>query len=449
MSGYPSAVRPDGHFQAFSASLASTDPALARLIATEEARNQTAVNLIASESYCPRATLDAEASLLTTKNVYGYPGNRGVAGCGVFDEIERLAQERACRLFGAEHANVQALSSTIGNIAVFRALVPPGGSVLAFDEAAGGHHSHGAPYHLSGRDFSIHRFGADEGRLGIDIDALARLAREHRPALIVAGSTSFPRTVDFAALAEIAREVDARLFADIAHVSGLVAAGLHPNPVNVADVTTTSTHKTFCGPRTGGLVLSRREVGEAIDRELFPGLQGAPGAHIVAARAVLFEIAGTPAFRELMRAVVNNACRFADALLQEGLELYLGGTDTHMVVIDLRRHDVDAQALERRLELHDLIINRVALAPLPDASGTSALRVGVTAMTIRGLPPEGFEELASILRRLILQNDEEYNDEIAARLAEIATSYPIPEAFVPTWATNQLEREHDRTTDTT
>lgn len=419
------------HVDLFSAPLSSADPAIADLIGAEERRNQGTVNLIASESYCPRATLEAEASLLVNKNVYGYPGARGVAGCGVFDGIERLAQERACRLFGAEHANVQSLSSTIGNVAVFRALVPPGGTVLAFDEAAGGHHSHGSPAHISGRDFRVVRFGADEEAGTPDWAAARRLAAEHRPALIVAGSTSFPRAIDFAPAAEIAESVGARLFADIAHVSGLVATGLHPSPVPVADVVTTSTHKTLCGPRTGGLVLTRREIAEAIDAEIFPGLQGAPGAHIIAARAVLFEIVGTPAFRHLMERVRENAGHLAETLRREGLDLYLSGTDTHMVVVDLRRSG-DASGLERRLERHGLLGNAVALSPRPDGAGSAALRVGTTAMTIRGVGRQAIGEIGTILAGLVIRPEEDRN--AASRLAEIAAAHPIPAGFVPAWA---------------
>jgi glycine hydroxymethyltransferase len=317
-------------------SLDMVDSGLSRLIGQEERRQNETVNLIASESYCPRATLEAEASILVSKNATGYPGRRAVAGCEIMDDIERLAQQRALALFGGEHANVQALSSTIANIAVLRGLLKQGACILALDEVAGGHHSHGAEYHLSGQDYRLTRFGLDETAGTIDLDELRRTASRLRPAMIIAGSTACPRAIDFAGLAAVARDVGALLVADIAHVAGLVAAGLHDNPTACADVVTTSTHKTLCGPRTGGLILSRAAYAEKIDRALFPGLQGAPGAHIIAARAALFAWASRPEFRALMQAVLDNARVLADGLREAGCRLYLGGTDTHMIVIDLR-----------------------------------------------------------------------------------------------------------------
>lgn len=421
------------HYQAFSMPLTAMDPALTHLLAEEERRNLKTVNLIASESYCPRSTLEAEASLLVNKNVYGYPGQRGVSGCGIFDEIERLAQQRACQLFDAEHANVQSLASTIANIAVLRALVPAGGTILAFDENAGGHHSHGADYHLSGRDFKIVRFGADEGSRSVDLASVRRLAHEHRPSIIIAGSTSFPYAIDFAPLADIASEVEARLFADIAHVSGLVAAGLLPSPAPIADVVTTSTHKTFCGPRTGGLILCRSEIAEQIDRELFPGLQGAPGAHIIGARAALFHFVRSTAFVSLMRAVKRNAQDLAEALKAEGLKLYLDGTDTHMVVIDLRDRDTDSLTLEQDIERHGLLTNRVALPARNNDRSRAGLRLGTTAMTIRGIDCEGIQSLAEILATLIKRPPGRRGGSTSDRIAELARRHPIPVGFLPAW----------------
>ena len=415
----------------FGMPLGAVDGPLAALIAAEEARNLDTINLIASESYCPRATLEAEASILVSKNVYGYPGRRGVAGCGVFDEIERLAVSRACALFGAGQANVQALSSTIANIAVLRALLRPGQTILSFEETAGGHHSHGAPYHLSGRDYRVVAFGVDETHGRLDLDTARRLALEHRPALIVAGSTSFPRAIDFAGLAETAREVGASLFADIAHVSGLVAAGLHPNPTGCADVVTTSTHKTLCGPRTGGLVLTRSpEIAEAVDAELFPGLQGAPGAHIIAGRAALFGIAMRAEFAQLMRSVVENARSFAAALAEQGLDLFVGGTETHMVVVDLRGRDVDGLAVERALEAHGILANRVTLPARARDRSRVGLRVGTTAMSIRGFGREAFRETAHLIAEIV-GAPSRLRRPTAERARRLARSHPIPPDFLP------------------
>lgn len=406
------------------------DPELARLMGKERRRQSDTINLIASESYCPRATLEVEASILVSKNATGYPGQRFVAGCEVMDEIELLAQRRALELFGGDCANVQALSSTIANIAVLRGLLEPGDSILALDEAAGGHHSHGAAYHLSGQDYHVTFFGLDEISGGIDLEALRRTAMRVRPAMIIAGSTACPRALDFAGLGAIARETDARLVADIAHVSGLVAAGLHENPTAYADVVTTSTHKTLCGPRTGGLILCRADHAAAIDRALFPGLQGAPGAHIIGARAALFAWASRPAFRGLMRAVIDNARCLADGLKEAGCTLYLGGTDTHMIVIDLRAALEQVDLLERKLADHGVLTNRVSLPRRPTDNGTGGLRIGVTAMTLRGMRQDEFLDVSRILGRLVKEDFGAGTDEgVARRVLDLARAFPVPPGF--------------------
>jgi glycine hydroxymethyltransferase len=400
----------------FDQGLAKADPAIAGLIAAETRRNNETLNLIASESYCPRATIDAEASILVTKNATGYPDTRGVGGCEYVNEIERLAQRRACTLFRAEHANVQALSSTIGNIAVLRGLLQPGDPILSMGEAAGGHHSHGAPTHVSGADYSVSRFGVDETLGGIDLGMVRDKARRMRPRMIIAGSTAYPRAIDFRGLRKIADEVGALLFADIAHVSGLVAAGIHDNPTPYADVTTTSTHKTLCGPRTGGLLMCLRRHAADIDAALFPGMQGAPGVHIIAGRAVLFDICARPAFAALMRRVVANAAHFAEAMLSAGLKLYLGGTDTHAVVVDLRETDLDAKAVEQLLEAHGLVANAVTLQARPGNNSRAGIRLGSTAMTIRG------RLIATVLR----YSDGALLPDGQRRVSALAESFPVP-----------------------
>jgi glycine hydroxymethyltransferase len=409
----------------FALPLAEADPEIAALIAAETARNGAAVNLIASESYCPRATLDAEASLLTTKNATGYPGSREVAGCAVVDRIEQLAIDRAKALFGAEHANVQSVAATLANIAVLRALLKPGDRILSLDETAGGHHSHGAKYHTSGQDYRSHHFGVDEAAGGVNVDAVRALAKEVKPKIMIVGSTAYPRALPFAQLAGVAREVGALFFADIAHVVGLVAAGLHENPVPVSDVVTTSTHKTLCGPRTGGLVLCTRQHAAAIDEAIFPSMQGAPGIHIIAARAVLFGIAGRASFKALMRRVIDNAHTLAATLEAAGVPLYLGGTDTHMVVIDLRDRGVDGRTMERKLERHGLVLNRVTLPEKTRAKGRSGLRLGSTAMTTRGMDGRGFAAVGSAIARLI--DGKSDNDvEVSRACAALAAAHPIP-----------------------
>jgi glycine hydroxymethyltransferase len=410
----------------FDADLREADPIIEQLITQEEVRNNATLNLIASESYCPRATLQAEASILVTKNATGYPDTRMVGGCEYINAIEKLAQARACALFKAEHANVQALSSTIGNIAVLRGLLQPGDTILSMGESAGGHHSHGATYHVSGHDYASTRFGVDEAKGGIDLDAVRDQARALSPRIIIAGSTAYPRAIDFRGLRSIADEVGAMLFADLAHVAGLVVTGLHDNPVPYADVATTSTHKTLCGPRTGGVLLSRQSLAKQIDDALFPGMQGAPGAHIIAARAVLFDFAARPEFAALMRAVVRNARSFAEALASAGLSLYLGGTDTHMVVVDLRNSVIGGRAAEKRLEAHGLVCNAVSLPSRPGDTSAAGLRLGSTAMTIRGLDETGFRAVAREIAAIIANPDGPIDDGVCARIKALAESCPVP-----------------------
>lgn len=421
----------------FESPLDAADPAVAALAGDEAARQAASVNLIASESYAFRAAVEAEASIFVNKNATGYPGSRDVAGCEVFDRIERLAIARACRLFRAEHANVQALASTVANVAVLRALLPGGGRLLSFDEQAGGHHSHGARYHLSGQDYEVAHFGIDEATGALNLDAAERLAERTKPQLLIAGPTAYPRAFDFRGLSAVARRLDIPLVADIAHVAGLVAAGLHDNPCAYAEVVTTSTHKTLCGPRTGGVVLARKAYAEVIDRALFPGLQGAPGAHIITGRAVLFDLVAREPFRALVRAVVSNARVLAQALADEGVTLYTGGTDTHMVVADLRRTAVDGLAVERALGAHGIDANRVALPRLEGDGSTAGLRFGSVAMTIRGADESVFRAIGSAIAGVLRRDPGQGVDPAIRRaMREVASAHPLPAH----WAPNTDER---------
>lgn len=411
----------------FQQPLQQADPSIADMIGQQRQQNEETVNLVASESYCPRSALEAEASVLVNKNASGYPPRVSFGGGDIMDAIERLAIERACRLFGSEHANVQSLSSTIANVAVLRALLPRDGRILAFSQAAGGHGSHGSTRHLSGQDYQARSFGIDEAAAEVDYAAAERLAREFRPHMIIAGSSAWPKIIDFARLAEIARDVGAMLFADIAHVSGLVVAGLHPNPTPLCDVVTTSTHKTLCGPRTGGLVLCRREHAQAIDAALAPGLQAAPGGHIIAARAVLFERVAQPPFRALMQAVVENAAVLADALAQGDVPLYGGGTDTHMVVVDLRDRGWDEAAVNVWLLQHGIIANTTGLPALDGKPGRFGLRLGSTPMTIRGAGAADMREIGALLADLLARGPEGGEDpQVTERMRAIAAARPIP-----------------------
>ena len=426
---------PNGHpwSALFADALPQADREMAALVASEAARNAATVNLIASESYCPRATIDAEASMLVNKNASGYPGRRDVAGCEIVDRIERLACARARRLFGAEHANIQSVASTLANVAVLRALLQPGDRILSLGGTAGGHHSHGDGHHISGQDYEVEHFGVDEAAGGIDVDAVRAKLRAFAPKIVIVGSTAYPRAIDFASLAEAAHEAGALFFADIAHVAGLVVAGLHDNPAPYSDVVTTSTHKTLCGPRTGGLVLCRAALADPIDDAIHPGLQGAPGAHIIAGRAVLLELVGRRAFRTLMQAVVDNARAFARALRDRGMALYLGGTDTHMVVVDLGSDGPSARSTTARLEAHGLLANPCALPAQCEGGRRRGLRLGTTAMTIRGMDEASFTMVADLLARLIsTQPDAPLDDAATKKVTELAMAHPIPDGMIAT-----------------
>ncbi len=413
--------------QLFTEPIAAADPAVAALIERQSEQNAASINLVASESYCPRATLEAEASVLINKNASGYPPRVSFAGGEVIDAIENLALERAKRLFGAEHANIQSLSSTISNVAVLRGLLKPGERILGFDRVAGGHSSHGGSRHVSGQDYAVESFGVDAETGLIDYDDAHARARAFRPRMIVAGSSAYPRQIDFRRLHEIALDVGAMLFADIAHVAGLVVAGLHPNPTPFCDVVTTSTHKTFCGPRTGGLILCKAEHAKAIDAALMPGLQAAPGAHIIAARAVLFGLVQRPEFRKLMQAVLDDAASLARGLAAGGLSLYAGGTDTHMVVVDLRRTEWTESEINGRLERHGVVANTTTLPRRAGDCSSLGLRLGSTPMTIRGLDPQGFEAVASAVAALLERGPGAAPDAaIQSRMKALAAAHPIP-----------------------
>lgn len=411
----------------FTERLVEADRDISDLIERQRRQNVESINLVASESYCPRATVEAEASVLINKNASGYPPRVSFAGGEVMDAIELLAIERAKQLFGAEHANVQSLSSTISNVAVLRALLEPGGRILAFDGIAGGHSSHGGPNHVSGQDYEVETFGVDDATGLVDYAAVQTQANAFRPQMIIAGSSAYPWQIDFRKLHEIAAEVGALLFADIAHVAGLVVAGIHPNPTPVCDVVTTSTHKTFCGPRTGGLILCKAQYAEKIDAALAPGLQAAPGAHIIAARAVLFDRVRRPEFRKLMQAVVDDASSLARELKNDGIPLYAGGTDTHMVVVDLRLTQWQEAEVNAQLERHGIIGNTTTLPRRAGDRTELGLRLGSTPMTIRGLDAENFAVVASSVAALLKRGPGAAVDEqLRRKMKEIALAYPIP-----------------------
>ena len=368
----------------FFEELANFDPAVAAACADELTRQRQNIELIASENIVSRAVLLAAGGVLTNKYAEGYPGKRYYGGCRYVDVVEDIARERACRLFGADHANVQPHSGANANLAVFFALLQPGDTVMGMDLSQGGHLSHGSPVNISGKYFHVVSYGVDPATGMIDYDEVRRIALENRPKLLIAGASAYSRTIDFARFRQIADEVGAYLMVDMAHIAGLVAAGEHPSPVPYADVVTTTTHKTLRGPR-GGMILCREELAKAIDKAVFPGTQGGPLMHIIAAKAVALGEALTDEFKTYQHGIVQNARALCDALLAEGIDIVSGGTDNHLMLLDLTRTGVTGKELEHRLDEVHITANKNAIPNDPQSPFiTSGLRVGTPAVTTRG-----------------------------------------------------------------
>ncbi len=361
------------------------DPEVARLMQRELERQRQTLELIASENFTTRAVLEAAGSVLTNKYAEGYPGRRYYGGCEFYDRIEQLAIDRAKQLFGAEHANVQPHSGTQANIAVYFAMLQPGDTILGMELSHGGHLSHGHPLNYSGKYLRVVPYGVSRETETVDYDQLEALAHEYRPKLILAGFSAYPRKLDFARLAEIARSVGAYMMADIAHVAGLVVAGLYPDPVPHCDFVTTTTHKTLRGPRAG-LILCREVYAKEIDRAVFPGTQGGPLMHIIAAKAVCFQQAMTPEFREYQAQIVRNAQALAQQLIEEGLRLVSGGTDNHLMLVDLRPIGMTGKQAQALLEEVGITVNKntIPFDPNPPMV-TSGIRIGTPAVTTRGM----------------------------------------------------------------
>ena len=390
----------------------------------ELCRQRQNIELIASENIVSEAVLLAAGSVLTNKYAEGYPGKRYYGGCMYVDEVEELARERAKKLFGAEHANVQPHSGANANLAVFFALLQPGDTVLSMSLAHGGHLSHGSPVNISGKYFNIVPYGVNETTGRIDYDEVLRLAKEHKPKLILAGASAYPRAIDFAKFREIADEVGAYLMVDMAHIAGLVAAGLHQNPVPYADVVTTTTHKTLRGPR-GGMILCREEYAKQIDKAIFPGTQGGPLMHIIAAKAVAFGEALTPAFAEYQKKIVANAAALANALTARGFTLVSGGTDNHLMLLDLRGTGLTGKKLEIRLDEVHITANKNTVPNDPESPFiTSGLRIGTPAVTTRGFGIAEMEQIAGFIVDTVRRFDETRGrvlDEVSA----LCEKYPI------------------------
>lgn len=400
------------------------DPEVYSAIAREEKREQQNIELIASENVVSEAVLLAAGSLLTNKYAEGYPGKRYYGGCAYVDEVEELARTRACRLFGAEHANVQPHSGANANLAVFFALLQPGDTVLSMNLAHGGHLSHGSPVNISGKYFNIVSYGVSEETQTIDYDEVERLALESRPKLILAGASAYPRVIDFARFRQIADRVGAYLMVDMAHIAGLVAAGLHPSPVPYADVVTTTTHKTLRGPR-GGMILCREELAKAIDKAIFPGTQGGPLMHIIAAKAVAFGEALQPTFRVYQEKILENAQALATGLLNRGYRLVSGGTDNHLMLLDLRDRDITGKELEARLDAVHITANKNAV-PGDTRSPfiTSGVRLGTPAVTSRGFGTAEMDRIAAWIDDTV-RDFEGTRARITEEVIALCEQYPI------------------------
>jgi glycine hydroxymethyltransferase len=404
-----------------------SDPEIGAALRLEKRRQKNTLNLIAAENYASPAVLEAQGSLLTNKYAEGYPHHRYYGGCENIDRAEQLAIERALSLYGAEHANMQPHSGAQANMAAYFALLEPGDTVLAMSLAHGGHLTHGLPVNFSGKLYRFVHYGVNRETEQLDYGDIESLAIQHRPKLIVAGASAYPRVMDFQRFRAIADHVGARLMVDMAHTAGLVAAGLHPSPVPYADVVTSTTHKTLRGPR-GGFILCKRELASAIDAAVFPGMQGGPLMHIIAAKAVAFYEASRPEFIDYQRAVLENARVMAGELQKDGLHMVSGGTDIHLILVDLSTLGITGQAAERALEEVNIIVNKnvVPFDTQPPAI-TSGIRVGTPAITTRGFGPEEARSVALLVKRVLAHPaDRQVQKEVRQEVAAFCHHFPIP-----------------------
>ena len=402
------------------------DPEISEIIAEETRRQEDGLELIASENFVSRAVMEALGSTLTNKYAEGYPEHRYYGGCQVVDKAERLAIERAKELFGADHANVQPHAGSQANMAAYMSMIAPGDTILSLDLNAGGHLTHGAKVSFSGKFYNVVSYGLDPKTERIDYEQAARLAKEHKPKLIVTGASSYPRIIDFPRFREIADSVGARFMVDMAHIAGLVAAGLHPSPVPYADVVTTTTHKTLRGP-WGGMILCREELAKKVDSAVFPGMQGGPLEHVVAAKAVALKEALQPDFKAYQQRILDNAQALAETLLARGLRLCSGGTDNHLVLVDLRSLHLTGKAAEVALGKADITINK-NMIPFDQEKPTltSGIRIGTPALTTRGFDTSDMKEVANcIVDVLEHPEDESVRAQVKGRVKELCAQHPL------------------------
>ncbi len=402
------------------------DPQIAEAIELEVNRQRNKIELIASENFVSNAVIEAMGTPLTNKYAEGYPGKRYYGGCEYVDVVEDLGIERAKELFGADHANLQPHSGASANLAVFFAVLQPGDTVLGMNLSHGGHLSHGSPVNISGKYFNIVPYGVNSETETIDYDELRRLALEHKPKLILAGASAYSRVIDFARFREIADEVGAYLMVDMAHIAGLVAAGLHPSPVPYADFVTTTTHKTLRGPR-GGLILCKEEHKLAINKAIFPGIQGGPLMHVIAAKAVCLKEAMTDEFKAYQQQIVKNAAALCEALKAEGFNIVSGGTDNHLMLVNLSNIGVTGKDAEHMLDEVSITVNKntvpnETLSPFV----TSGIRLGTPAVTSRGMVEEDMKEIAALIKLTLTEFDTKA-DEVRARVAALCAKYPLYE----------------------
>jgi glycine hydroxymethyltransferase len=401
------------------------DPEVAKAIAKEEERQQNKIELIASENFVSRAVMAAQGSVLTNKYAEGYPGKRYYGGCEYVDIVEDLARERVKKLFGAEHVNVQPHSGAQANTAVYFAILKPGDTVLGMNLSHGGHLTHGSPVNISGTYYNFVAYGVDEKTERIDYEIIRSLAHEHKPKLLVAGASAYPRVIDFVKLREIADEVGAYLMVDMAHIAGLVAAGIHPNPVPHAHFVTTTTHKTLRGPR-GGLILCKQEFAQAIDKAIFPGIQGGPLMHVIAAKAVAFGEALKPEFMEYQKNIVENARALAEALANKGFRLVSGGTDNHLMLLDVRTKGLTGKEAEYILDEVGITVNKNTIPYDPESPFvTSGIRIGTPAVTSRGMDTQAMKRIADAIDIALTQRDEAGQAKAKDIITGLCKAFPL------------------------
>lgn len=405
--------------------LSTVDPDIYSAIEAEQSRQQDNLIMIASENLISRAVLEAQGSILTNKYAEGYSGSRYYGGCACVDRAEDLACSRAKALFKAEHVNMQPHSGTSANMAVYLAMLKPGERIMGMDLSHGGHLTHGSPVNISGKYYEAFSYGVNRETCLLDLEAVKKKARETLPRIIIAGASSYPRLIDYAGFAAIARDVDAIFMVDMAHTAGLIAAGVHPNPIESADIVTATTHKTFRGPR-GGMIFCRRQYAAAIDKAVFPGLQGGPLMHIIAAKAVAFKEAAMPEFRLYQETVLTNASALAEALVSLGFDLVTGGTDTHLVLVDLRNRNISGMEAEKLLESVNITVNKNVIPFDPKgANNPSGIRLGTPTLTSRGMQPEQMQEIASLIDQAV--NNRKQSEKLAAirrQVSEICRGFP-------------------------